>query len=205
MILLCYLIFPYLFRIVENARNEIDGEMYQIMLIASWTLFCLILKNYSKDLYKYTSIALLRFPFFMAGCFYGRSSYEKRASYWKWAILLAVAAFLRMLTPEKAAILSRYLPGAVTLSVCALVAILFENKKLRYLKGILSWFGNRSLEIYLLNVTARRFMEELGYPTCYPKNELIMIVLSIALAALLHACTSHKRVSQVSDEPPKAA
>jgi fucose 4-O-acetylase-like acetyltransferase len=139
----------------------------------------------------------------VAGCFYGRSSYEQRASYWKWVVLLVVASFLRMLTPEKAAILSRYLPGAVTLSVCALVAILFESQKLRYLAGILTWFGNRSLEIYLLHATVRKFMNECGYLTCYPKNELIMLALSIALAALLHVCTSHKRASQVSNEHQK--
>jgi peptidoglycan/LPS O-acetylase OafA/YrhL len=204
MILFCYLIFPYLFRIVENARDEMEGEMYQLVLIASWTLFCLILKSYSEYFYKNTSIALLRLPFFMAGCFYGRSSYEKRATYWKWVVLLAAAAFLRLLTPEKAAILSRYLPGAVTLSVCALVAILFESQKLRHLAGFLNWFGNRSLELYLLHVTVRKFMNGCGYMTCYPKNELIMIALSIALAALLHACISHKRTVHTSNEQQKS-
>jgi peptidoglycan/LPS O-acetylase OafA/YrhL len=35
MILFCYLIFPYLFRIVENARDAMEGEIYQLVLIAS--------------------------------------------------------------------------------------------------------------------------------------------------------------------------
>jgi peptidoglycan/LPS O-acetylase OafA/YrhL len=159
--------------------------MYQLALIGSWTVFCLIITLYGGDFYKHTGIALLRLPFFVAGCFYGRSSYEHRETYWKWAVLLVFSAGLNMLLPANTKILFRYLPGAINLSLCAFAAVLFTSKRLKLAARIFTWFGNHSLELYLTHVTVRKFMKECGYFTCYFRYETVMAVLSIFLAWLL--------------------
>jgi peptidoglycan/LPS O-acetylase OafA/YrhL len=203
MILLCYMLFPYLFRIVENARNAIDGEMYQLAMIGSWTVFCLILSSYGGQMYKNTSIALLRLPFFIAGAFYGRSSYEHRRTYWKWCALLLFFVGLDLLIPANTKILSRYVPGVINLSVCALAAPLFTTSWMKPLAKLFTWFGNHSLELYLTHVTVRKFMKQYGHPTCYPANEVVMAVSSILLAWVL--CMLSQKIARLFTRPRAAS
>ncbi len=76
--LLCYLIYPYIFQIVDSARDAIDGEIRLLSIVSAITVLALVIALYEKDMFGNVNIALLRLPVFIAGCFYGRSSYEKR-------------------------------------------------------------------------------------------------------------------------------
>lgn len=186
MILICYLIFPYIFQIVGNAKDSIEGEMYLLILVGVFTVLLLGLKLFSKgEVYSNVEIALTRFPIFAAGAFYGRSSYEQRESYWKWGVILGVCVLALYLFPGNMPILGRYIRGLLNVSVCALLAVLFSKAKLCVLKKILGWFGTHSLELYLTHVTVRKMMSACGFATCHYRYELIMVAIALFSAWLL--------------------
>lgn len=185
LMLLCYLIYPYIFQIVDSARDAIDGEMRLIGLASALTVSALVIELYEKDVFSDTNIALLRLPIFLAGCFYGRSSYEERTSYWKWGILFILSAGLLILLPTKSPIYSRYVSGIFNVSICAGAAWIFDRTRIRPFLKVLEWFGAHSLELYLVHVTIRKFMNCIGYYTCYIRNELVMVGSSVVAAWLL--------------------
>lgn len=191
LMLFCYLIFPYVFQIVDSARDAIDGEIRLISLVSAITVVALVLELFEKEAFSNLNIALLRLPIFLAGCFYGRSSYEERTSYWKWGILFVVSAAALLLLPTESPIFGRYAVGLFNVSVCAGIAWLFSRVSPKPLLKVLEWFGAHSLELYLVHVTIRRFMKGLGYPTCYVRNELIMVGCSVVCAYLLQKITKH--------------
>ena len=184
--LFCYIIYPYLYQIVNNARNAIEGEMYMLVLCSSITLLALIFAIYKPHLFNYIRIALLRLPFFIFGCFYGRSSFENRNSYYKWLILLVISSIGLSLLPASSQIISRYIMGLFNISLCAVIAWCLSYIHSCKLVSCLNWIGIRSLELYLTQVTIRKFMKYYGYYTCQVKYELIMIILSVIAAICLH-------------------
>lgn len=185
LMLFCYLIYPYIFQIVDSARDTIDGEIRLLSLTSAITVLALVIELFEKETFSHTNIALLRLPIFIAGCFYGRSSYERRRSYWKWGVLLMLSGWLLMLLPTESPIFGRYVSGIFNVSVCAGIAWVFSKVSWKRLLRVLEWFGRYSLELYLCHVTIRRFMNELGYHTCYVRYELVMVACSIAAAWLL--------------------
>ena len=78
LMLFCYLIYPYVFQIVDSAGDAIDGEIRLLSMAGTITVLALVLELYEKNFFSNTNIALLRLPIFLAGCFYGRSRYEGR-------------------------------------------------------------------------------------------------------------------------------
>lgn len=186
LMLFCYLIYPYVFQIVDSARDAIDGEIRLLSLASGITVLALVIELFEKEAFSNTNIALLRLPIFLAGCFYGRSSYEGRTTYWKWGILFVLSSGLLMLIPSGSPIFGRYVMGIFNVSVCAGIAWIFSKISCRPLLKLLEWFGARSLELYLTHITIRKFMKRLGYPTCQIQNELFMVGCAIVTAWLLH-------------------
>ena len=84
--------------------------------------FCVVIALYEKEVFGNVNIALLRLPVFIAGCFYGRSSYEKRESYWKWLILFALSGYLLTMLPSGAAFYTCRLRYELVL-VCSSIVI----------------------------------------------------------------------------------
>ena len=183
---LCYLIYPYIFRVVDTARDTIDGEIRLISLVSAITVVSMVIESCEATFFSNTNVALLRLPIFLAGCFYGRSSYEKRTSYWKWGVLLVCSGFLLTLLPTESPVFSRFTSGIFNVTVCAMLALFFSKVPLMPLQRVLEWFGQRSLELYLVHVAVRKLMKNEGMNTCHPRNELIMVVTAIVLTCLLH-------------------
>jgi peptidoglycan/LPS O-acetylase OafA/YrhL len=165
--LLCYLIYPYIFQIVDSARDAIDGEIRLLSITSAITVLALVIALYEKDMFGNVNIALLRLPVFIAGCFYGRSSYEKRESYWKWLILFALSGYLLTMLPSGSPIFARYVTGIFNISCCAGIAWIFSQLSMRPVIRILEWFGAHSLELYLVHVTIRKFMKGAAFHTCH--------------------------------------
>lgn len=185
LMMLCYLIYPYVFQIVDTAADAIDGEMRLICLTSAITVISLVIEVYDKEVFSNVNIALLRLPIFLAGCFYGRSSYEKRTSYWKWALLFVMSAILLTMLPAESPIFSRYVTGIFNVSFCAGLAWVFSRIQMKPVVKVLEWFGKYSLELYLVHVTVRKFMNRAGYRTCHLRYEFVMVLASIVLAWLL--------------------
>lgn len=185
LMLLCYLIYPYIFQIVDSARDAIDGEIRLISMVSAITVLALVIALYEKDMFGNVNIALLRLPVFIAGCFYGRSSYEKRESYWKWLILFALSGYLLTMLPSGSPIFARYVTGIFNISCCAGIAWIFSQLSMRPVIRILEWFGAHSLELYLVHVTIRKFMKGAAFHTCHLRYELVLVCSSIVIAWIL--------------------
>ena len=77
----------------SRSMNEASRKLFVSQpMVSAVTVLALVIALYEKEVFGNVNIALLRLPVFIAGCFYGRSSYEKRESYWKWLILLRYPA-----------------------------------------------------------------------------------------------------------------
>lgn len=187
LMLLCYLIYPYIFQIVDSARDAIDGEIRLLSIVSAITVLALVISLYEKEIFGNVNIALLRLPIFIVGCFYGRSSYEKRESYWKWAFFLVASGCLLTLLPSGSPIFSRYVTGIFNISCCAGMAWIFSKISMRPIIKILEWFGAHSLELYLVHVTIRKFMKKTTFYPCRLRYELVLVISAVVVSWLLHA------------------
>ena len=194
LICFCYLIFPFIFRVLDKAPDEESEQMRLINLFTFFTMIAIVVQLSNKGFFSNINLALLRIPFFCLGCFIGKYSYEKRPiSYGTYGLML-LSLFAIQFRKGSKIIFARYSAAFLNISACILIAILFGKLK-RFeklhncIKKFFEWFGKYSLELYLTHVTVRGIMRDYGYHTCYGRYELIMVAISIVLALILNRLT----------------
>lgn len=194
LICFCYLIFPFIFRAIDKAPDEESEQMRIINLFTFFTMITFVIRLSNKELFDNTNLALLRIPFFCLGCFIGKYSYEKRSISGGTYGLMLLSLFAIQFRKGSKIIFARYSAAFLNISACILIAILFSKlkhfEKIRNcIKKFFEWFGKYSLELYLAHVTVRGVMRDYGHPTCYGRNELIMVAISIVLALIVNQLT----------------
>ena len=194
LICFCYLIFPFIFRAIDKAPDEESEQMRIINLFTFFTMITFVIRLSNKELFDNTNLALLRIPFFCLGCFIGKYSYEKRSISGGTYGLMLLSLFAIQFRKGSKIIFARYSAAFLNISACILIAILFSKlkhfEKIRnWIKKFFEWFGKYSLELYLAHVTVRGVMRDYGHPTCYGRNELIMVAISIVLALIVNQLT----------------
>ena len=75
--------------------------------------------------------------------------------------------------------------GIFNISCCAGIAWIFSQLSMRPVIRILEWFGAHSLELYLVHVTIRKFMNGAAFHTCRLRYELVLVCSSIVIAWIL--------------------
>lgn len=193
MICVCYLIFPYIFRLMDGGADMETCHMRVLTLVSFITVLAVILKLYAPDFFSNVNIALLRFTPFIAGSAAGRAVYEKRKmSYGVFGIII-FSFLLLPLAQNEQVIITRYVRGLFYICVMILLAAAGECFKFRLRGGwvlkILNWFGDYSLELYLSHVMVRKIMNTLGYLTCRIRYEAIMLVCALIVAVILKKLT----------------
>jgi peptidoglycan/LPS O-acetylase OafA/YrhL len=194
LICFCYLIFPFIFRAIDKAPDEGSEQMRIINLFTFFTMITFVIRLSNKELFDNTNLALLRIPFFCLGCFIGKYSYEKRSISGGTYGLMLLSLFAIQFRKGSKIIFARYSAAFLNISACILIAILFSKLKHfekihNCIKKFFEWFGKYSLELYLAHVTVRGVMRDYGHPTCYGRNELIMVAISIVLALIVNQLT----------------
>lgn len=194
LICFCYLIFPFIFRAIDKAPDEESEQMRIINLFTFFTMITFVIRLSNKELFDNTNLALLRIPFFCLGCFIGKYSYEKRSISGGTYGLMLLSLFAIQFRKGSKIIFARYSAAFLNISACILIAILFSKLKHfgkihNWIKKFFEWFGKYSLELYLAHVTVRGVMRDYGHPTCYGRNELIMVAISIVLALIVNQLT----------------
>ena len=198
---ICYLIFPYVFRLADQARDTLEEKMRIIVLCLMTTTALVLLELYHHDLYVNISIAVSRFPAFFTGALIGKAVYEKR-SIPRMAVIAMTAgavAFAGPLGLADKSIIGVYMAAFVNLSLCLLLVMgldaLSRGKRswARYTERgicrVLGWFGKYTIELYLIHVAVRRIMKTLGFYTYRFSWEAVMIIISIVLALVLSRVT----------------
>ena len=192
----CYLIFPYIFDVIEKVRDHTEAKMRVLVLCLTATIVTMLLQLYAKDLYMNISIATKRVPAFIIGVYIGKLAWEKKGkpiwSVWLQLILLCWMMIPLQLYNKK--IMGVYLLALMNLTICEILMLLFEwteNKSSVILKlrngilAILNWFGKYTIEIYLIHVAFRKVFKTLDYPTYRLKYEGSMLLISFVLAVAL--------------------
>ncbi len=196
LILVCYLIFPFVFEMVEEAHDHSTEKMRILNFFTLFTATAVILRLGNKTLFENVNVALLRMPFFFLGCFVGKSAYEKRAISGGTYGLMLFSLFIIQFRVKSKAIFARYAAAFMNLSACFVIALLFQKlsrfEKLHNgIKKFFEWFGRYSLELYLTHVAIRSVMRDYGYHTYHVKYELFLIAVSIVSAIILNIISSY--------------
>lgn len=199
---ICYLIFPYIFEIVNLEEGKIEKQLKIAAICFFSHIITMSIYVYDRELYGNISILLARFPIFFIGVFVGRLAYEKKVvAIWKIGIVVLLSiVFAWPLQMVEKPTLKIYSLGLLNLAFCLVVVLLFEMllnlQTQNIIRGtkicisILEWFGRYTIELYLIHVMVRRFMKDMGMPLYYYVNEIRLIVVSIVLALILKKMTS---------------
>ena len=188
-----YLLFPAIYKL-QNTKKIKNHTAWVIMLSLFYALFLLVFKNLFPTLYENTEIALVRFIIFFVGCYFGHAVYEKKT--FSTATVAAAATYIVMfsLLRETSALSNFWIRlgyGPLAISLCVLaVFVLGWFKESNILLSVLRFFGNRSLEIYLLHVLFNNIWENIVGARHFDKwgaiDYLIIVAVSIIVSTLAH-------------------
>lgn len=186
-ILAGYLVYPLVFLVVDRCRSGILRAAVLLLAVLAVTVCAAQMRESNPELFGDINIVVLRIPAFLIGCFYGRVSYENRRVGWLWLPAAAASVYFVSKVPEADSVIYvRYALATANISLCACGAGLLKLlQKAGPLYFVISWFGTHSLELYLTHVAIRRIMCELGYLTCEPLYEAVMVALAVGSAWLL--------------------
>lgn len=190
LILILYLVFPLLYRIVSIPDGRLAGTLTAV-LTAAVIAGCLTLHFLSPGVYDNIEIALWRVVPFILGAWYGRKAHSGQ-DFTAQAVILCVTGVAGMILMPVTKLRPDFLWGIFSLRLGTLfypfvvmfiaAAVLSKCGGSRFLR----FAGSISLELYLSHVIIRAIMNEIGLKTCYPQNFL----LCIALAAVLSVAVS---------------
>ncbi len=195
---ICYLIFPLVFSVIDNARN-VWVELARVALLCLiTTAVSFALRDNFYDFYIRVSLLLTRFPAFFIGVWMGKCSYEQRRFSPAVAMIAAALCYVAIIPLGwgTVPIYGSYLRFGFSFFVCLLVVALFKALETAHatraidgaLVNLLSLVGAYTLELYMTHVFVRRVLKFFG---AYPYRisiELVLIVASVVLSiALVHA------------------
>lgn len=206
MIAFCYLIFPYLFEVFEQASDQVTEYLRTIVLCLTVIVFTVMLQLYHNDLYQNISIALTRFPAFFIGIAVGKSTYEKRnmSIYIPFVMLGVSVLLLGPLEFYNKTIFGMITRGVLNISICLVLVVLLSlidkkngriiNSLTKLFTNILGWFGKYTFELYLVHISIRRLMNTTGFKTYRLSYECLMIVLSVIISIILNKLVNKKSI-----------
>lgn len=191
---ICYIIFPYLFDVIESKKNNLDIEQLLMNVFSFTTVVALLLSFFANQLFGNINIMILRFPMFVFGIYLGKLSFNKEKIENKWIFFLLIALAITPLRIYDRIMLNRYIVAMINISAVFIFvqALEFlERKKINinFTKKMLEFFGKYSLEIYLSHVTIRSFFLHMGLPTYRIRYEILMVICSIVLSLIINRLT----------------
>ena len=197
LILILYLFFPLLYRMVAIPDRRLAGAL-TVALTAAVMAGCLALYGCSFAVYDRIEIALWRVVPFILGAWYGRKA-RCGLSFTAEAVILCGMGIAGILLTAVTKWRSDFLWGVFSLRLgtlfypfavmFAVAAVLSKCGGSRFLRFV----GSISLEIYLSHVIIRAILNEVGMKTCYPQHYLLCIALSVALSVAANRLFARRR------------
>lgn len=190
-ITICYVIFPYLFEMIDSCKKNIEIEKTLLNIFTTVTVVGLLLYHFANPYFGNTNIMLLRIPSFIFGIYLGKLSYNKEKITGKWLFVCILALLVMPLRSFNKLLLNRYvvaLGALASLFIIIYILEFFEEKgyKLKIVRKFIEFFGKYSLEIYLLHVTVRTILNSYGLYTARIRYELLMVGITIILSIIVH-------------------
>lgn len=182
----CYLLFPYLFKVFDSSKDDITDHMRLMTLISFTTIICIMLQLYCKEVFSNINIFMLRLTPFICGVLLGKYSYKKVEIKKHYIVISFLALFLIWLAKDTNIIMVRYTLFIVNSCLYFIGILILEKiKSLKFAEipvKIVEWFGKYSLELYLVHVTIRTFFHRAGYPTYQLPTAIIYLILTVILS-----------------------
>lgn len=186
LILILYLLFPLLYRLVAISDGRLAGTLTAVLTVAV-AAGCLALHFFCAAVYDHIEIALWRVIPFILGAWYGRRV-RSGHSFTAEAVILCAMGIAGMLLAIVTDWRSDFLWGIFSLRLGRLfypfvvmfiaAAVLLKCGGCRFLRFV----GAISLELYLSHVIIRSIMNGIGLKTCYPQNYLLCIAIAVVLS-----------------------
>ena len=197
LILILYMVFPLLYRIVAVPDKRLAGTLTAV-LTAAVTAGCLALYFLYFAVYDRIEIALWRVVPFILGAWYGRKA-RRGEGFAAEAVILCVMGVAGILLTMVTKWQPDFLWGVFSLRLGTLVypfvvmfaatAVLSKCGGSRFLRFV----GSISLELYLSHVAIRAVLNEVGLKTRYPLNYLLCIAISVAVSVAVNRLLARRR------------
>ena len=208
-ILALYLVYPYLYNLVLTNHNTRFSLTIEALLIVYTFLAMWVIHKYNPDYYGVVEIFIGRIPSFLMGAYIGKMVYEQ-TDVWIGLFIISIPCLLLFYCAVSYVsahslwwIRALYPLGGISLSVLLTLVIycLEERWQLSILCRVLSWFGKRSLDIYLAQILVRGILNQLypvedriGFPT------LLLLLLTILMSIMCHELTRY--LNELSNHLP---
>lgn len=151
-----YAVYPLFYKYfynIDEKRKNISLAVFLVISVAA----ALFVKLYVSDTYNSTEVWLTRIPVFILGCYFGKTVMDNRPFCIQDIILFVMVIPLKAVTLLLGSVFDskmmlRYLGLFGALFVCFIAVSVFEKFNLKPIRKIFSFFGNLSLEIYIIHV-----------------------------------------------------
>ncbi len=194
LIILCYVLFPFLFLMLER-----KGQFGWVVMPVT-ALLIIVVAILFPAYFSMVEIGLTRLLVFEFGAWAGQLIYQKKKFRLGWLLLLGLVArglmligkikFADMTLMTTATPLNRWVISWCALGIMLALVAIMERKKLEKCYAFLRLVGDYSLELYMMHVSVRTIMNRLGYETYLVRYYLIVIALSGLLSILLRKGTN---------------
>ena len=197
-ILLAYLAFPFLFRMMNR---EIKGRHAQGLICALicvvWVAFCSLLDLLNHEHYDLIEVALSRLPIFVIGIWYGKKirnkekfgAVENILTVFGLALIALKILLIKDVIDVDFKLHNRFLACFFSISLLFLLCCLLERLHSAKLNKVLTFIGTYSLELYLTHVSIRGVFMLCGIRTHRLIILLSYLLLSAVFSFLLHLAT----------------
>lgn len=200
MICICYLIFPYLFRFADKAKNSLEEDVRFLLLFALVTALNIVLVCVCREVYFNINGAMLRFFPFILGTFIGKKSYEHKPITWIHLLVFIPWVAFRNVVRMDNTLLTRYGAAVNALVISFLLCLFFyytEKVKWHPIRDSLAFIGKYTLELYLTHVMVRRIMTWQKFRPYTIPRECLMLLISVLLSAAVHVLSAKIRAAMI--------
>ena len=191
-----YLAFPFVYYLIHRDdafKLHLTSETKTVLLCIIAFICLLLFKRLFPGIYDNCEIGLTRCIIFIVGCYLGKLA-QSKVKIGGFLVLLCVALsagfilFREMVSVQGFWYRIFYAPFGLSVTIVCLWIL--DRKHTWVLRKLLRFFGNRSIEIYMVHITLRSvyqyyFPEGLFDPKGYLAFTLFIIV-SLVISIILH-------------------
>jgi len=186
-ILLMYLLFPWIYKFIFDGKNtRLSCEIAIVVSVIVPIILCFI----APELYDNVEIAITRTPIFILGCYMGKNIKEKdtiSVASVAIACVFAIGTGMLNVVADFPKFINRNLVLIYSCGIMILLTSIFHLlQKVVVLRKFLEFWGNYTLELYILHTSIRNILKTLAVETYKVEVYFIIIVVSILLGVFLN-------------------
>ena len=205
-IMLMYAVYPLIYKAlftVPEKRRKIN----LVLMLSASVIGAVFIRYYTPSTYAATEVEITRIPVFLIGCYLGKKVKENDKFTLSDYILffscipikLVISLFINPVTDD--IVFHRYLGFFASFLICFAAVFVLETVKnikqiSKPLKGLLSFFGKMSLEIYITHVLMYNvvlyYFPTIRNSELYTFSQKIMIYAGILIISIVLSCIFRK-------------